>query len=224
MKLVSLFFFAVSTASFASAFLIPQLPKATRSLNMPVMSVAARELEAGVCAPFPDMFDPLGLSEGKTYRELKKFREAELKHGRVAMLAVLGTIVQENFHPLFGFENKEMDGAIFHFQQIQSAFPSFWAILVFAIGIVEAQGIARLWDSPGTVSNTEIAGVREDVICGDYGFDPLNLKDDEEKFLDMRTKELNNGRLAMIAAVGINVQEKFITGGYPEFQVVDFGN
>jgi len=32
------------------------------------------------------------------------------------MLAVLGTAVQENFHPLWGFNEKEMDGAIFHFQ------------------------------------------------------------------------------------------------------------
>ena len=32
------------------------------------------------------------------------------------MLAVLGTAVQENYHPLWGFNEKEMDGAIFHFQ------------------------------------------------------------------------------------------------------------
>merc|ERR1712146_386070 len=134
-------------------------------------------------------------------RDLKKYREAELKHGRVAMLAVVGIMVQENFHPLFGFANKEMDGAIFHFQEIENVFPSFWALVVFSIGIIEAQGIFKLWDAPGTVGEGQIAGIRDDVICGDYGFDPLGLKDDEEKFLEMRTKELNNGRLAMIAAL-----------------------
>ena len=31
-----------------------------------------------------------------------RFREAELKHGRVAMLAVFGMITADKFHPLFG--------------------------------------------------------------------------------------------------------------------------
>jgi light-harvesting complex II chlorophyll a/b binding protein 6 len=63
------------------------------------MSIAARELEAGVVAPFSEGFDPLGLAKDKDFKTLKKWREAELKHGRVAMLAVLGTAVQENWHP-----------------------------------------------------------------------------------------------------------------------------
>jgi hypothetical protein len=37
------------------------------------------------------------------------------------------------------------------------------------------------------------------------------MPDEQEEFLDMRTRELNNGRLAMIATVAIIVQEK-ITG------------
>jgi hypothetical protein len=222
MKFVSALFVAATTVASVSAFITPQLPKATRSLNTPVMSIASRELEAGISSPFPDMFDPLKLSEGKSARDLKKYREAELKHGRVAMLAVVGTMVQENFHPLFGFADKEMDGAIFHFQEIENVFPSFWALVVLSIGIIEAQGIFKLWDAPGTVGEGQIAGIRDDVICGDYGFDPLGLKDDEEKFLTMRTKELNNGRLAMIAAAGITVQEKFITNGMPEFEFTRF--
>lgn len=220
MKFATPLLIAAATMASASAFVTPQLPKAGRSSSMR-MSIASRELEAGISAPFPNMFDPLNLSKDKTYKDLKKYREAELKHGRVAMLAVLGTMVQENFHPLFGFGDKEMDGAIFHFQEIENVFPSFWAILVFAIGIIEAQGIFSLWDSPGTAEGG-IAGVREDVICGDYGFDPLGLKDDEEKFLTMRTRELNNGRLAMIAAAGITVQERFVTMGAPEFEFVKF--
>ena len=32
----------------------------------------------------------------------RRFREAELKHGRVAMLACAGMITADKFHPLFG--------------------------------------------------------------------------------------------------------------------------
>lgn len=181
------------------------------------MSIAERELEAGKSAPFADGFDPLGLSKGRSFKELKKWRESELKHGRVAMLAVLGTAVQENWHPLFGFNEKEMDGAIFHFQEIQNEFPIFWTALVFIIAAIENIGITNGWDRL-PAGSTDIAGVREDYITGDLGFDPLNLKEDEEAFLEMRTKELNNGRLAMIAAAGITIQEKFVTGGLPEFE------
>merc|ERR1712159_966255 len=46
-------------------------------------------------------FDPLGFLDGKSELEVNRFRECELTHGRVAMLASLGFIVQEKFHPLF---------------------------------------------------------------------------------------------------------------------------
>merc|ERR1719191_1264410 len=34
-------------------------------------------------------------------KEIVMFREAELAHGRVAMVGALGFLVQENFHPIF---------------------------------------------------------------------------------------------------------------------------
>jgi hypothetical protein len=53
----------------------------------------------GVSGPL-GYFDPLGFSESPTFTvsEAKRFRESELTHGRVAMLAALGWLVAEEFH------------------------------------------------------------------------------------------------------------------------------
>ena len=49
----------------------------------------------GAIAPFKNGFDPLGLSKRKTFDDLKRYREAELTHGRVCMLAAVGILVGE---------------------------------------------------------------------------------------------------------------------------------
>merc|ERR1719231_2216019 len=56
----------------------------------------------GVLAPL-GYFDPLNLIEDCAKEEILRFREAEIMHGRVAMMATLGFIVQEIFHPLFDY-------------------------------------------------------------------------------------------------------------------------
>ena len=48
---------------------------------------------------FPGFFDPLGLSEKATVDEIKRWREAEVTHGRVSMLAALGFIIGEQVSP-----------------------------------------------------------------------------------------------------------------------------
>merc|ERR1719359_642743 len=62
----------------------------------------AKELP-GVTEPL-GFWDPLGFCEAEDLTEgkLKFYRECELKHGRLGMLAALGFVVGENFHPLFG--------------------------------------------------------------------------------------------------------------------------
>ena len=63
----------------------------------------------------------------------------------------------------------------------------------------------------------EVGTAAEEAIksthtAGDFGFDPLGLKPKEPKeLMEMQTKELNNGRLAMIAIAGMVVQEA-VTG------------
>merc|ERR1719326_1486041 len=55
----------------------------------------------GVTEPL-GFFDPLGLAAQVPQGRLLFFREVEIKHGRVAMLASLGILVGEQFHPMFG--------------------------------------------------------------------------------------------------------------------------
>merc|ERR1711934_133261 len=89
-------------------------------------------LKAGVTAPF-GFFDPVGLSTDVSEGRLLFFREAELKHGRVCMLAFLGILVGENYHPLFG--GNVDSPAITAFQQ--TPLQAFWQAVVLAIAIPE---------------------------------------------------------------------------------------
>jgi len=65
--------------------------------------------------------------------------------------------------------------------------------------------VALGWKAPiGTGFNT----LKDDYSPGALNFDPLNLKPtNAADFKVMQTKELNNGRLAMIAIAGFVAQE-----------------
>ncbi|CAB1118535.1 LHCP [Ectocarpus sp. CCAP 1310/34] len=158
-------------------------------------------------APFGDgkIFDPLNLSDGADPAEIKKWREAEIKHGRVAMLASLGVIVAEQYHPLF-MGPDYIGPAVDHFQEITAQYPEFWVFSLLGMAFIEYNTITTAFDTPSAVTGE--GGLKEDYSPGDLGFDPLNLKPDDEEALDvMKTKELNNGRLAMIGIAGMLVQE-----------------
>merc|ERR1712232_960641 len=47
-------------------------------------------------------WDPAGFATDVTGGQLAYIREAELKHGRICMLATVGFFVGEKWHPLFG--------------------------------------------------------------------------------------------------------------------------
>lgn len=171
-----------------------------------------------------------GLSTGKSPIEVKKFREAELKHGRVAMVAVLGILVGENFNPLF--QGQIYGPAIYQFQQADKINTYLWVFVLFGIALVEALNISRGWESPEETavrgSTSPVAELKENYVNGDLGFDPLGLKPSDPKEFDLlRTKEINNGRLAMLAVAGIVAQE-LVNGkgvlqnlGFPALPVVD---
>lgn len=77
---------------------------------------------------------------------MKKFRESEIKHARVAMLAFLGMFVQELAHPLFENGGKDIGPAIVHFQAVTNYFPLMPALLLIIVGIFEGNNIyGEIW-------------------------------------------------------------------------------
>jgi len=163
----------------------------------------------GVLAPM-GFFDPLGFcsADDVTEGKIRFYREVELKHGRVGMLAALGFVVGENFHPLFG---GDIDvPAYLAFQQ--TPLQTFWPAVVVAIAIPEVFSVFSFETPALFAAGDKKAGmpweIRSDHEAGDLGFDPLSLKPtDPAELKEMQTKELQNGRLAMIAAAGMIAQE-----------------
>merc|ERR1712127_558262 len=130
-------------------------------------------------------FDPLGFATDADEATLKKYREAV-----------------EGSTPLF---DAQITGpAITHFPQV----PVGWDLIVAsAIGVAEYQRAKIGWVDPADASyDYDQPGLlRGDYYPGDIGFDPLGLRPEELKL--MITKELQNGRLAMLAAAGFLAQE-----------------
>merc|ERR1712087_675910 len=160
----------------------------------------------GISAPL-GFFDPAGFCSSEngadgaaTEGKVRFYREGELKHGRVAMLAALGFPIAEQFHPLWGGSVDVPSYIAFQETPLQT----FWPVVVTVIAVIEVFSIFPAFEDP----NIEGWAIKSDHVAGDYGFDPLGLKpSDPTEFATMQTKELNNGRLAMIAIAGMVVQE-----------------
>jgi len=141
-------------------------------------------------------FDPLGLA--KTKADLLKFRSAEIKHSRLAMLAAVGWPVSEL-----------MDGALAKTLNLPSDLvgdglapsilngglglisPIYWIVVIGAATIVELTGLSLKGELPG-----------------DYGFDPLGLYPSDPKERALRQEsEIRHGRTAMVAITSYAAQE-----------------
>merc|ERR1712127_909621 len=156
----------------------------------------------GAVAPL-GFFDPIGFSKDLDLNATKRYREAEVMHGRVAMMATIGYLIGEStptiaygmnvHHTIANNQIPEIPGTVL--------FPFF-----LAINIAEALRANIGWVEP---SLGPLFTLREQYYPGDIGFGPVGFKPKDAKdFANMQAKELNNGRLAMLAAAGMCVQEQ----------------
>ena len=151
-------------------------------------------------------FDPLNFLEGKDQLEVYRLREAELAHGRVAMLASLGFIVQERFHPLFSGDGGPA------IDQIPALPVWVWGVMLAGIAGAEQTRIAKGWAKLSPETSTAAQALRPGYYPGDLGFDPANVRSKNPGQLRlMQERELQNGRLAMLAAATFLIQEA-VTG------------
>lgn len=156
----------------------------------------------GAIAP-TGYFDPIGFCRyGNTLSDVKRYREAEVQHGRVAMLAAVGYLAGEAIPGPFSLTGPAND------QLQQLPLPAF-VFLTLGIAAAELKRAKIGWVEPSYKPGSRtLWTLRDEYYPGDVGFDPLNFKPREAKaFADMQTRELQNGRLAMIGVIGMMSQE-----------------
>merc|ERR1711924_133520 len=127
-----------------------------------------------------------------TELEVNRYRECELTHGRVGMLAAVGFIIQESFHPLFsGVGGPAID-------QIPQLPFWWWASASLGITFCEFYRIRVAFrELDGETLKAETA-LRPGYVPGQIGFDPLGLAPtDPKEFRLMQEKELAHARLGI---------------------------
>lgn len=153
-------------------------------------------------------FDPAGFSNnppkpwliGGEGNSLKWYREAEIVHGRVAQLAVIGMLFPSFAH-FAG--NPDIGVAADAFAELNpykalTTVPEegLWQIALVIFGI-ELQRIKRV-----------IRGDKEpgDLGLGQTGFNPFNFDYSEEEYFEKQVQEIKHGRLAMFGILGMLLQ------------------
>lgn len=163
--------------------------------------------QPGIVKP-TGFWDPWGLAKGKSADKLRWFQEAELKHGRIAMLACVGVIWAEQSHGMFGSLMTDEAASGPAFESWKAVPGGFWPLLLWWIWGVEAKMVEQLENPDG---QTELV-FKDNYPLGDLKFDPLRLKNaDIDKLRRQKTQELSNGRLAMLGIAGMWAQEA-VTG------------
>lgn len=147
-------------------------------------------------------FDPLNFAKNR--EALWYYREIEIKHARLAMLAAAGWPTSELLdRPIADYFNlpsvlDDMDRAPSPLSLMlgdgSDVRPEFWG---FCLGLTAAIDSYQ----------THRSRTQTDYTPGDLGWDPLQCAATEESKKQMQLAEMQNGRLAMLGVTGFAVQE-----------------
>ena len=143
-------------------------------------------------------FDPCGL--GETF-DLYYMQECEIRHARLAMLAVVGWPLSEMIAPGFMLQDGRAPSVLNGFNIVTAL--SVLAALS-ALGWFEFQtSLRRTIDTPmGKQHRKDMSAIWEYGVAGDYNFDPAGLYsmlgDDAQGRKAMRQMEIIQGRFAML--------------------------
>jgi len=135
-------------------------------------------------------FDPLHMSDTLN---LEWVQAAELKHGRVAMLAVVGFIVSQYVH-LPADQFAESNPLLAVFRLPLAAHAQIFGFIAF----FELLSVSRMGSETGDAWDTLIQDPK-----GSAGFKKKSAAEQAK----LKLNEVKNGRLAMMAIIGLIVQE-----------------
>merc|ERR1719198_717696 len=175
----------------------------------------AFESELGVQAPV-GFWDPLGLSADGDVDTFKRRRAAELKHGRICMLATLGYIVPEYFKfpgylsPSLGLKFADIPNGIAAVSKVPI---EGWLQIGLFAGHMEGQFFRQdPKRAPGDFEGYGFLGVGRNFI---FNFAPATIADPEVRKKKVNA-EIANGRLAMVAIMAMLYQNGTVGTTGPE--------
>jgi len=143
-------------------------------------------------------YDPLRFA-ARYPEHVPWYREAELKHGRICMLAFVGFLAQDAFRiPIAPLDDPSIDIITAHKKLVGPGVGegAMWWVLIFC-AIIES---LRFKDLGLAFEKLTLEN------AGDLNFGKGFLPKTEDGKLQMQIKELKNGRLAMLAVGGIMTQ------------------
>jgi light-harvesting complex I chlorophyll a/b binding protein 1 len=185
--------FGAASAGLLATRLVSSSNSQKRS-NCNVTSLNAFENELGVQAP-TGFWDPAGLSKDGNVDDFRRRRATELKHGRIAMLATMGYITPELTGKFPGYLSPS---AGLKFSDVPNG--------LAAISKVPAGGWAQIL---GYMAFCEVSQEQKPgsaAYAGDFGWKLITSSDPAAKTKKLNA-ELANGRLAMMAIIGMFFQD-----------------
>jgi len=157
-------------------------------------------------------FDPLGFTDDY---DLYYLQECEIRHARLAMLAVVGWPLSELVAPSWMLQEGGRAPSVLNGVNPISAL----AILTAFAGLGYFEYATSLRRTAGTTMGekhrSDMSNIWEFGVAGDYNFDPLNLYsslgNDAQGRKGLRELELVQGRYAMLGITSFALWEK-LTG------------